>query len=247
MLVRLRKLNRDPNGYRKHGEVLIEGEHLCQAFAAAGTPRHALVSSEAWDEPVLRELASRAAAVAVVPAALLAEVSALESAPPLAFVIDWPGRGSLQPGRASIVLDRVQDPGNVGSILRSAAAFGFHQVVALAGSAALWSPKVVRAAMGAHVGLALVEVAAGESLAALDALEVPAIATSSHADAAIDTAELPSPCAWIVGHEGQGVAPELLARSRAVRIPQPGGQESLNVAVAAALCMYESTRRRSAS
>jgi TrmH family RNA methyltransferase len=147
----------------------------------------------------------------------------------------------IEAGIASVVLDRLQDAGNVGSILRSAAALGVGQVVALKGTAALWSPKVLRAGMGAHFALRLVESAQAE---ALDELAVPLVATSSHALLALDEAALPRPCAWVFGHEGQGVADELLARcALTVRIPQPGGEESLNVAAAAAICLYESVRQ----
>jgi TrmH family RNA methyltransferase len=147
----------------------------------------------------------------------------------------------LRTGVASVVLDRVQDPGNVGSILRSAAAFGVPQVLALKGTVALWSPKVLRAGMGAHFGLHLVEGLAPEDLAAVG---VPLVATSSHAGHQLPDAPLPQPCAWVLGHEGQGVHADLLARcALQVSIPQPGGEESLNVAAAAAVCLYESARR----
>ena len=133
--------------------------------------------------------------------------------------------------------------GNVGSILRSASAFGVRQVLALKGTVALWSPKVLRAGMGAHFALALIE---GLEADALDALRVPLLATSSHGGTPLPDAALPRPCAWVLGHEGQGVAPALLARSALqLCIPQPGGEESLNVAAAAAVCLYESARRRS--
>ena len=140
-----------------------------------------------------------------------------------------------------MVLDRLQDAGNVGSILRSAAAFGITQVLALVGTAALWSPKVLRAGQGAHFGLQLCE---GLSVHDLDALQLPLVAASVHAGDELPQAALPAPCAWVFGHEGQGVAADLLARcTHTVRIPQPGGQESLNVAAAAAVCLYESLRR----
>jgi RNA methyltransferase, TrmH family len=140
-----------------------------------------------------------------------------------------------------VVLDRLQDAGNVGSILRSAAAFGVGQVLALQGTAALWSPKVLRAGMGAHFGLRLVEGLQSDDLAAL---QVPLVGTSLATDQALHSAALPRPCAWVLGHEGQGVAPALLARcALQVRIPQPGGEESLNVAAAAAVCFYEAQRR----
>jgi len=98
----------------------------------------------------------------------------------------------------------------------------------------------MRAGMGAHFGLSLVEGA--ESL---DALQVPLLAASSHAERAIHEATLPWPCGWVMGHEGQGVSPSLMQRcAMTLRIPQPGGEESLNVSAAAAICMYETFRQR---
>jgi TrmH family RNA methyltransferase len=243
LLVRLRKLTADPAGYRKHGEVWIEGEHLCAAYAQRGAAATlALVDETAWQVPAVRELASCASSVAVVPPALMAGLSLLESPAPLAFLVPWAGPGTLEARRASVVLDRLQDPGNVGTVLRSAAAFGFTQVIGLRGSAALWSPKVLRAGMGAHFGLRLVE---GVEADALAALQVPLLATSSHATLAIHESSLPWPCAWVLGHEGQGVSAALLQRcSLTLRIAQPGGEESLNVAAAAAVCLYESVRQR---
>ena len=140
------------------------------------------------------------------------------------------------------VLDRLQDAGNVGSILRSAAAMGFAQVLALKGTAALWSPKVLRAGMGAHFGLHLVE---GLSVDDLGALKVPLLVTSSHEGDFLHQARLPWPCAWVLGHEGQGVNAALQAMaSQSVRIAQPGGEESLNVAAAAAICLHASATGR---
>jgi TrmH family RNA methyltransferase len=115
------------------------------------------------------------------------------------------------------------------------------QVLALKGTAALWSPKVLRAGMGAHFGLRLVEGLQADDLAAL---RVPLLATSSHAEAEAGRVRLPQPAAWVLGHEGQGVQPALLQRcAMTLRIPQPGGEESLNVAAAAAICLYESARQ----
>jgi len=243
LLVRLRKLAGDPAAYRKLGEVWIEGDHLCAAFLQrGGVAPQAVITESAWELPLLRELASRADTVAVIPQALMAGLSMLESPAPLAFALPWQGQGTVQPNAPTVVLDRLQDAGNVGAIIRSAAAFGFSQVVALKGTAALWSPKVLRAGMGAHFGLNLVE---GLDEAALAELKVPLLATSSHAAQAIHQVRLPWPSAWVLGHEGQGVSPALLQRcERALRIPQPGGEESLNVAAAAAVCLYESARQR---
>ena len=243
LLVRLRKLAGDPAAYRKSGEVLIEGDHLCAAFLQrGGVVPQAVITEAAWDVPALRALAERADAVAVIPQALMTGISTLESSAPLAFVLPWPGAGRMLPEAATVVLDRLQDAGNVGAIIRSAAAFGFAQVLSIKGTAALWSPKVLRAGMGAHFGLNLVEVA---DEAALAELKVPLLATSSHAARAIHQVSLPWPCAWVLGHEGQGVSAAVMQRcSQALRIPQPGGEESLNVAAAAAVCLYESARQR---
>ena len=154
-------------------------------------------------------------------------------------MIDLPVHTAITPQVATVILARVQDAGNVGSILRSAGAFGFRQVLALKGTAALWSPKVLRAGMGAHFGLVLHE---GLALQELEVLSVPLVVTSSHLGGLLQKMVLPSPCAWALGHEGQGVAPELMARAKArVRIGQPGGEESLNVAAAAAICLHASS------
>ena len=243
LLVRLRKLAADPAGYRRAGEVWIEGEHLCASYTQrAGSATQAVITESAWQAPGLRALANKAMSVTLVPDALMAALSTLDSAPPMGFVVPWSAADGVRATAPSVVLDRLQDAGNVGTILRSAAAFGFTQVLALKGCAALWSPKVLRAGMGAHFGLHLVE---GLEAAALDALQLPLIATSSHAAQALHEVALPWPCAWVMGHEGQGVSAALQARcERAVRIPQPGGEESLNVAAAAAVCFYESARQR---
>ncbi|HJW12616.1 MAG TPA: RNA methyltransferase [Albitalea sp.] len=241
LLVRLRKLVADPGAYRKLGEVWIEGDHLCSAFVQrGGVAAQAVITEAAWQDSALRELASRAGAVAVLPQALMDGLSGLESPAPIAFVLPWAGPGTLRAGAPSVVLDRLQDAGNVGTILRSAAAFGFTQVVAIKGTAALWSPKVLRAGMGAHFAINLVE-----GVESLEGLGVPLLAGSSHAKQAIHEVDLPWPCAWVLGHEGQGVSASLMRQcALSLRIPQPGGEESLNVAAAAAVCLYESARQR---
>ncbi len=243
LLVRLRPLAQDGSAYRRVGQVWLEGDHLCAALRArGGVAAQALVTQEAWQVPALRALAGHADRVAVVPAALFVGLSALESPAGIGFVLDVPDALDVLPDVATVVLDRVQDAGNVGSILRSASAFGVRQVLALKGTAALWSPKVLRAGMGAHFALRLVE---GLDQAALAGLQVPLVATSSHAGVRLPEAPLPAPCAWVMGHEGQGVCDALLARcALQVSIPQPGGEESLNVGAAAAVCLYESARRR---
>ncbi|CAN5538246.1 RNA methyltransferase [soil metagenome] len=245
LLVALRKLASDPRAYRKSGAVWLEGEHLCEASLKRGrVVAQAVLTEAAWDTASLRALAEQAGRIAIVSDALFESVSGLESHGRIGFLIDHEATAQLRPGLQTVILDRLQDAGNVGTILRTAAALGVQQVAAMKGCAALWSPKVLRAGMGAHFGLHLVESCEVETLAALD---MPWIAGSSHAESALTDARLPQPCAWVFGHEGQGVSGELMRRcSMTIRIPQPGGEESLNVASAAAICLYESLRQRSA-
>jgi TrmH family RNA methyltransferase len=243
LLARLRRRARDPAAYRRDGEVWLEGEHLCGALRERGLrARVAVVAVSAWERPGIVDCAQAAQEVVRVPDRVFADFSELPS--PAGIGMSWalPPRSPVDANAPSIVLDGVQDAGNVGSVLRSAAAFGVRQVLALQGTAALWSPKVLRAGMGAHFALALHE---GLGIEPLATLHAPLVATGSHAPAVLWDAELPLHCVWVFGHEGQGVRAEVLARcATSVRIPQPGGQESLNVAAAAAVCLYESLRRR---
>lgn len=234
----LRRLAQDTTAYRKQGRVWLEGDHLCRAALARGLRASVAVFSESFWPQAQVEYARAATKFIVLADALFADVSGLESPAAMGFILDLPAPASLRPDAATVVLDRVQDAGNVGSILRCASAFGFRQVAAIKGSAALWSPKVLRAGMGAHFALDLIE---GLALDDLAALQVPLLVTSSHAGDFLHRAALPWPCAWVMGHEGQGVSPALEDRaSLRIRIAQPGGEESLNVAAAAAICLHAS-------
>ena len=234
----LRRLAQDTTPYRKQGRVWLEGDQLCRAALARGLRASVAVFSESFWPQAQVEYAQAATKFIVLADALFADVSGLESPASMGFILDLPAPASLQPNAPTVVLDRVQDAGNVGSILRSASAFGFRQVAAIKGSAALWSPKVLRAGMGAHFALDLIE---GLALDDLAALQVPLLVTSSHAGDFLHRAALPWPCAWVMGHEGQGVSPALEDRaSLRIRIAQPGGEESLNVAAAAAICLHAS-------
>ena len=242
-LKELRKLSTESTAYRKAGRVWLEGDHLCSAALVRGIqPAVAVFSESFW--PLAGVLfASAAIKNIVISDKLWQDISGLESPAKMGFIVDLPSSVEIIPNLATVILDRVQDAGNVGSILRSAAAFGFKQVIALKGSAALWSPKVLRAGMGAHFGLQLVEAASLDDVAVLT---IPLVVTSSHQgdflQNLMENQELPSPCAWVMGHEGQGVCAELLAQAAvSVRIGQPGGEESLNVAAAAAICLHASS------
>jgi len=235
----LKRLAREASAYRRLGYVWLEGDHLCRAALTRGLRADTAVLSDSYWSETSKEWAQTASKVVILPDALFAEISALESPAKMGFILPWQGAATqLQPGVATLVLDRVQDAGNVGAMLRSASAFGFAQVLALKGTAALWSQKVLRAGMGAHFGLHLVESASAADIAQLN---VPLLATSSHQGAFIHQADLPWPCAWAMGHEGQGVGPEVANQAQLwVRIAQPGGEESLNVAAAAAICLHAS-------
>lgn len=238
LLKQLRLLSQDSTAYRKIGRVWLEGDHLCRALLDRGqTPAVAVFTESHWPQADER-LRYAAPLVHTVPDRLMASVSGLESPAGVGFVWELPKAPAVLSDVPTVVLDRLQDAGNVGSVLRSAAAFGFRQVLALRGTAALWSPKVVRAGMGAHFGLRLIESLSVEDL---ECLQVPLVLTSSHQGDWLHQTQLPWPCAWVMGHEGQGVGPALAERaSRWVRIGQPGGEESLNVAAAAAICLHAS-------
>jgi RNA methyltransferase, TrmH family len=240
LVQRLRKLHQTPGAYRKLDQVWLEGDHLCRAYlqrmGVQAQVIDAVVSNSAWARGEHAPWLGVLPRVAVVADALLSQVSALESSASVGLLVAAPAAPALDPHAATVVLDRVQDAGNVGSILRSASAFGFKQVLALQGTAGLWSSKVLRAGMGAHFGLQLLEAVQAEALAAL---KVPLLATSSHADDVLGQTLLPWPCAWVLGHEGQGVMPAVMDLcAKTLRIEQPGGEDSLNVAAAAAVCLY---------
>lgn len=235
----LRKLAHENTHYRGAGVVWIEGEHLSQAARNRGFEPVSLVCTQAiWDVAVAQKWMGAATKVFILTERLFAELSQLGSPAGFGMVFELDRAPALRPEAPTVVLDQIQDAGNVGSILRSAAAFGFTQVLSLKGSAALWSPKVMRAAMGAHFSLHLLE--------SLDAtrigeLKVPLYATDPHGGETLAHFHLARPCAWLFGNEGQGLRQVMRAlASKTVRIEQPGGEESLNVAACAAICLHAS-------
>ncbi|MBT3067664.1 RNA methyltransferase [Rhodoferax sp. U11-2br] len=238
LLKEVKRLAHGSTDYRKFSRFWAEGDHLVRAALLRGVRPVIGIFSESFWPLALDKYGQAAAKNIVIPDALYDGLSALESPARMGFVFDLPPVALIEAQMASVILDRVQDAGNVGSILRSAGAFGFKQIIALKGTAALWSPKVLRAGMGAHFDLRLVE---GVTPDALGALSLPLLVTSSHQGSYLHQADLPWPCAWVMGHEGQGVSPALEDRAaQHIRIAQPGGEESLNVAAAAAICLHAS-------
>jgi TrmH family RNA methyltransferase len=232
---------------RKAGRTLLDGVHLCQTYLQLrGLPLQCIVSETALHNPevadIVGQLEARHAHVTGLPDALYNAVSQVEHGVGVMFLIDTPERVVTAPLSVSaVLLDNVQDPGNVGSILRSAAAAGIGQVYCSSGTAFCWSPKVLRAAMGAHFVLEIFE---NVDLAELTRrAKVPVLATSGYAAERLYDMDLHRPVAWVLGHEGQGVSDELLnLASRRVAVPHAGQVESLNVAACAAVCFFELVR-----
>jgi len=246
----LKQLATSSQARRKAGQSLLDGVHLCQSWLdLKGAPLHCVVAEGALANPEVAAIVARSEAAGApataLPDALFGAISQVEHGVNLVFLVATPSpRQPAALTQSAVLLDGVQDPGNVGSILRSAGAAGITQVYCSAGTAFCWSPKVLRAAMGAHFVLEIFENA---DLAALvrDA-KVPVLATSGYAaeslyDPALDLA---GPVAWVLGHEGQGVSDELLnLASRRVAVPHAGQVESLNVAACAAVCFFEQLRQ----
>lgn len=242
LLKLIRRLAQDSSAYRKQGQFWLEGDHLCRAALVRGVQPAQVVMAESFWEAQGADWADAGGQLCVVPDALFSSLSSLESPARMGFVVASGAPVAVLPDAPTVVLDRLQDAGNVGSILRCASAFGYRQVLALQGTAALWSHKVLRAGMGAHFGLHLIE---SLSECDLDLLSLPLLVTSVHEGPylheLLSRRELPSPCAWVMGHEGQGVRDSLMQKAALkVRIAQPGGEESLNVATAAAICLHAS-------
>lgn len=242
----LTRLVQHPSDYRKQGQIWLEGDHLCRAALARGLRAQcAIFSSSLWQAGVAPALL-QADKILVMADDLLAKISPLPSPASMGYLLDCthllPDTSAINPNTNTVVLDRIQDAGNVGSILRSASAMGFKQILAIKGTAALWSPKVLRAGMGAHFDLQLFE---GLHPSDLQHLQTPLLVTHLQGQHMLHLAQLPQPCAWVFGHEGQGVQPALVDMAHLLlRITQPGGEESLNVAAAAAICLHSSAAAR---
>ncbi|MVW79936.1 TrmH family RNA methyltransferase [Bordetella sp. 02P26C-1] len=235
---------------RRGERAILEGVHLCQSWLSlAGAPALAVFAEERLERPeladLLRGLSDTMAArdILIVPTTLLKHLETVETGQGVIFVVDPPV--PTLPERfdeSTVWLDRVQDPGNVGTILRVCAAAGVGRVLLSTGCAAAWSPKVLRGGQGAHFALKVHEHV--DLISCVERLDVPlAVTTLDQAEDLYSTA-LPSACAWVLGHEGQGVSAELQARAKLrVRIDHSPKVESLNVGIATALCLFEQRRQ----
>lgn len=229
---------------RKRGESFVEGAHLCAAYLDRfGEPRVALAAESALHDPEIAMIAGRCGArLAVVDDALYRGLSQLAGGGGIAFVVPTPS--GVLPDRVDtdcVFLDRLQDPGNVGSILRSAAAAGVRLVVTAPHTAFAWSPKVLRAGMGAHFALTICEGVDWTTLAAR--LDCRALGTRLREAKPLHRTDLRAPACWLFGNEGEGLALDDAA-IQWLSIPQSAAVESLNVAAAAAVCLFEQRRQR---
>ena len=233
---------------KKEGLSVLDGAHLVSAYLERrGAPAMMAVSESGLrNAEIARLVKSAGLDVLQLSDALFHSISTVEHETGLMAAIQTPEEAL--PPRISedcLLLEQIQDPGNMGSLLRSAAAAGVRQVFASPHTVYAWSPKVLRAGQGAHFSVQIVE--GVELTEGIARLKVPLIATSSHAKATVHDVDLRQPVAWVFGNEGAGVSDAILARARQrVMIPMPGGAESLNVAAAAAVCLFEAVRQRRA-
>ena len=245
----LRQLASSALARKKSAQTVLDGIHLCSAWLQhRGAPVTCVVSESAQTQSevaaIVEASLSLGAPVLRMPDALFAPLSQVENGVGLLFVIDTPKTSaSAELTSAAVLLDGVQDPGNLGSILRTAAAAGISRVYCGSSTVLAWSPKVLRAGMGAHFVLDIAEHVDLHAL--ISAACVPVLATSSHADVSLYDMDLRKPCAWLFGNEGRGVSDTLLALcTHRLSIPQRSTIESLNVAASAAVCLFEQVRQQ---
>ena len=238
------------------GQALLEGIHLIQTWVGDPGLKTLLTSEMGLQNTEISQAVYEHLEICPdtkvfqLDSTLWDLLSDLVNAPPIAGLLELPKSAITPPQSIAtlagdvVVLDRVQDAGNVGSILRTAAAAGFTQVIALSGCAHLWSTKVLRAGMGAHKLLDLYEGWSNQQV--LSAVTAPLLVAKADAEQDLYALkkELLHPVAWVMGSEGQGVSDDLLSQSKGVSIPIDPRIESLNVATAAAVCLFETLRVR---
>jgi RNA methyltransferase, TrmH family len=232
---------------RKTGRCVLEGEHLIAVYLdRIGAPETLLVVEDRIADPRHAALIARMPGrdVLAVPAAIFGEVSTLPAAVGVLAVVTTPVLPIPAPASLHLLLEDVQDPGNVGMMLRTAAAAGVDQVILSKQCAFAWAPKVLRAGQGAHFLTTIVEdanlVAWARGFRALGGV----YATVASRGADLYATAFPPRVAIMIGNEGAGLSAGLLDEASArITIPMPGGAESLNAAAAAAVVLFECVRQ----
>lgn len=249
---RLRRLADSARACRESGRTLAEGLHVIEAALAAkvefvtlATRGHALPAVADLVERVQAADATGRLKCVELGAAVYDAIAPVEHGVGLLAEIGIPAADAAArvPNEDAVYLDAVQDPGNVGTLLRTAAAAGVRRVVTGPGSACVWAPKVMRAAMGAHFALRIAENVdvTGEARG----FRGTVIAADVDGDDLYAAEWGRGPTLWIFGSEGQGLSPEARAAAGLrLRIPLAPEVESLNVSAAAAVCLFEQARRR---
>ena len=244
----LKKLCQSGRERRKSGLALLDGMHLIESYVKHfGRPEEVVVSEGAVSRHEIAgylDSVHTGKTVSVLTDTLFNDLALVDTPSGVMAVVLQPRcLHGLNQEADAILLDAIQDPGNLGSILRSAAAAGFKQVLLSADCAQAWSPKTLRAAMGAHFQLDIHE---GCDLPAfLGGYRGQAVLTTLDAPIELYSLALRDPVAWVFGNEGQGVSEEVVeSTALRARIPMPGETESLNVAAAAAICLFETVRQR---
>jgi TrmH family RNA methyltransferase len=241
----LRKLATSSRERRDSATTLIDGLHLFRSALDAGRrPALAIVAERALHHPdVSALLTDQGDAVLLMGDALFDELSPSDTPTGLLGLIDIPADSVGPVSGDCLVLDAVQDSGNLGTLLRAAWATGAQDVLLTTGCAQAWSPKVLRAGQGAHFSLRIREHC--DVAAVLDGYRGRVVATRLDAVASLYEQDLRGPVAWLFGNEGAGLSADISAlATHAIRIPMPGAAESLNVAMAATVCLFEQARQR---
>lgn len=242
----LRQLAEDSREQRRTGRTLIDGPHLVGAYLArVGLPAMLVVSESGLSAPEVTHLidAHQGLEPLLLRDALFRELSGTASPVGILAIIEIPAEPASIIQGGCVLLDGVQDGGNVGTILRTAAAAGIRDVFLGPGCAGAWTPRVLRAAQGAHFHLRIREQAALAAI--IGGCSGRTLAAVAHGGTSLYSVDLRGEVAWLFGSEGQGISAELLALANArVSIPLAPGSESLNVAAAAAVCLFEAMRQR---
>ncbi len=233
---------------RKTGRCVLEGEHLIGVYLERmGVPETLIVVDVRLGDPRFSALIARMPErdVLAVPPEIFSEVSTLPAAVGALAVVVTPVTAQPPPASFHLLLEDVQDPGNVGTMLRTAAAAGVDQVLLSKHCAFAWAPKVLRAGQGAHFLTTIVEDV--DLVAWVRAFRATGhvVATVAAGGADLYSRTFPPRIAFLVGNEGAGLSEPLLREADArITIPMPGGAESLNAAAAAAVVLFECVRQR---
>jgi TrmH family RNA methyltransferase len=246
----LQRLVQSSQERRRMGLSVLDGTHLVAAYCEhVGQPEHVIVNRAGLANPEVQAIleTSGLAAPTVLGDALFREVSSVATPTGIIAVVKTPPPGPVPAGiDACVMLEALQDPGNLGSILRSCAAAGVQHVFLSRGSVHAWSPRVLRAGMGAHFSLCVHERV--DLLAAAHGFKGKVIATCGGARHSLYDADLRGNVALVFGNEGSGLSPALRAAAHVeISIPMPGATESLNVAAAVAVCLFERIRQLAAA